>query len=157
VSLVAGIDYSTFAIDVVLLDEDTMAATWRRYELEGHDPFERARDVARAYEDGLNEWEDVLAVGIEEPPYVNNHKTLRDLARVQGAILARLPRNLMVQEWTPSQWRKVIGLPGNATKDDVMTFTDHDRLHAAAGVWPQDACDAYCIALATLRRLEKEN
>jgi Holliday junction resolvasome RuvABC endonuclease subunit len=160
VSLVAGIDFSTFAVDVVLLDEDTMEATWRRYELEGHDPFERAKDVTRAYEDGLNAWDDVLAVGIEEPPYVNNHKTLRDLARVQGAILARLPRNLMVQEWAPSQWRKEVGLPGNASKELVSVYVTGERVLAEKkdDRWPQDAADAYCIALATMRKLErKEN
>lgn len=163
-SLVVGADYSTRYIDLVLLDEDTLAATWRRYELEGHDAFERARSIrdlpigSRAY-GAPSDWDDVLACGIEEPPYVKgNPKTLRDLARVQGAVLARIPRSLLVKPWTPSEWRKAVGLPGNASKRDVERFCDVKRgaRPVKVDLWPHDACDAYCIALATLRALERK-
>jgi len=162
VSLIAGCDYSTKAVDVVLLDEDTLEASWRRYELEGHDAFERARSVAglsteaRECSSMWSDWvEECLAVGIEDPPYVKgNPATLRDLARVQGAILARLPRSLLVQPWAPSAWRKTVGLPGNASKKDVWYFVTDPSLERA-NYWDFNACDAYCIALATLNRLQR--
>jgi hypothetical protein len=157
--MIAGIDYSTRAVDVVLLDEDTDAATWHRFELVGADAFDRARDVRRAmlsrpmpWEDRLSGdsslfWDDVLACGIEDPRGFNSGS----LYRVQGAILACLPARLLVHPLIPSSWRKTVGLPGNANKQGVWEFADGK----GKGHWPQDACDAYCIALATRTLLER--
>lgn len=144
--MIAGIDFSTHAVDVVLLDEDTDRAEWHRFELAGADAFERARNV-RAAMPGSSFWDDVLAVGIEQPR--GNHGVVH-MARIQGAVLTCLPRSLLVQPLNPSSWRKQVGLPGNASKDDVarraqagLYLSGHDE------VWPQDALDAWCIALAT--------
>jgi hypothetical protein len=41
-----GIDLSSRAIDLVLLDENEQRAQWQRVELEGATAFDRARDVA---------------------------------------------------------------------------------------------------------------
>jgi len=160
-SLIAGIDYSTHAIDVVLLDEDSREATWRRYPLEGADAFERAR-VAGSRFPFMNSsrfWDDVLAVGIEDPRGYNAGA----LYRVQGAILARLPRSLLVYPWIPSAWRKAVGLPGNASKDAVRAWAVKTMLFSQGKTrisfdppWPQDALDAYCIALATEQAIVKE-
>jgi hypothetical protein len=148
--MIAGIDYSTRAVDVVLLDEDSDAATWHRFPLEGADAFDRARTV------GLPSWLwlDVLAVGIEDPRGYNAGA----LYRIQGAILGRLPKDLLVHPLVPSHWRKTVGLPGNASKQDVW----HHAISLMSNVngvvklgWPQDACDAYCIALATRTLLER--
>lgn len=148
--MIAGCDFSTRAIDVVLLDEDTGAATWFRSELHGADAFDRARDVHRAMiEDfGSDFWDDVLACGIEEPRGYGAGA----LYRVQGAVLAGLPASLLVHPLIPSSWRKTVGLPGNASKQDVwkhaIGLMANDNGVVKMG-WPQDACDAYCIALAT--------
>jgi hypothetical protein len=145
--VIAGIDYSTHAVDVVLLDEDTDEATWHRKLLHGRDGFERAREVRLQVWLG-SFWDDVTAIGIEDPRGYNAGA----LYRIQGAILACLPRTTLVQPLIPSVWRKTVGLPGNASKGLV-------HMHAMK-MWnpgdyglqleiPQDACDAYCIALAT--------
>jgi hypothetical protein len=47
-SLVAGIDYSTHAIDVVLIDEDTLKPNWRRYEI-GAFAIDWPQDAMDAY------------------------------------------------------------------------------------------------------------
>jgi hypothetical protein len=147
--VIAGIDFSTKAVDVVLLDEDSDAATWHRFELEGQDAFDRARFVRRAmWSPASSWWDDVLAVGIEDPRGYNAGV----LYRVQGAILACIPNSNLVQPWIPSEWRRQVGLPGNASKNDVWVFTMDQR--ETIERWPQDACDAYCIALATRQRLE---
>jgi len=62
---------------------------------------------------------------------------------------------VLVQPWIPSAWRKAVGIAGNASKEDVQRHVLARRdypLHAedpSLPTWPQDACDAYCIALAT--------
>lgn len=155
-SYVVGCDYSTHACDFVWVDEDTLAATWKRYELAGHDAFERARSV-RGRVPGPAEWDDVLAFGIEDPA---GHHGVRAVARVQGAVLTRLPPSTLVMPLAPSQWRKAVGLPGNASKDQVFDFVTESRAWDSGlptdDLWPQDACDAYCVALATLSMLQRK-
>lgn len=145
---IAGCDFSSKAVDIVLLDEDTDAAVWHRFELHGQDAFDRARSV-RAAMPARGWWEDqgVLAVGIEQP---RGRFALVDLGRIQGAVLACLPTSLLVQPWNPAQWRKQVGLPGNAPKLSVAGWAIA-RWTNAPGPYAleQDSCDAFCIALAT--------
>ena len=149
----AGIDYDTNAVHIVLVPEEGIP-TYLPFVLYGHDAFERTRAV-RDVMPARGWWEDegIIAIGIEEPM---GHST-RPLNRMQGAILSCLPAGLLVQPWRPGEWRKEVGLPGNATKEDVARF-------AGGLLWPdaplrvvpssQDACDAFCIALATQLRTE---
>jgi hypothetical protein len=149
---VAGVDYSTRCIDVVLVDEDTDKATWHRFTLGGlGDGFDRARTV-RAAMPSAGWWEDhgVVAVGIEDPRGYG----AGFLYRVQGGILQCLPRDVLVQPWIPSEWRSRVGVPGNCSKQLVAARVA-EWLPAAAD-WPWDACDAYCIARATRDSLERE-
>lgn len=154
-SLIAGIDFSTRAVDVVLLDEDTNHAGWLRFQLpltEVEDAFDRTRrlrDVmpSRAW------WRDegIIAIGIEQP---RGRHGVTPLFRVQGAILACLPRDLLVQPWNPASWRKAVGLPGNATKDQVREAA---ILLGANREWDVfDPFDALCIAHATRSVLERQ-
>lgn len=153
-ALIAGIDYSTRAVDIVLLDEDTDAATWHRFELKGADAFDRSRKVREALHGSFGLWDDVLACGIEDPRGFN----AGSLYRVQGAILSCLPHGLLVHPLIPSEWRKTVGLSGNASKADVARFAGARLVGttwAGSLIWPQDACDAYCIALATRTLIQK--
>lgn len=151
--MIAGIDFSTKAVDVVLLDEDTDAAEWHRFELHGDGAFDRTRSVMSAMPGpGHSFWDDVLAVGIEQPR--GNHGVVH-MARIQGAVLTRIPTHKLVHPINPSDWRKTVGLPGNASKADVMAHTWKASRDSIMYVWPQDACDAYCIALATRTLLQR--
>ena len=146
-SWICGIDYSTHAIDVVYIDEDNQRPPQRvRHELKGPDAWERTRKV-RYWQ--LRE-DSVLAVGLEQP---RGHGA-GHLYRVQGAILCQLPQTVLVQPWLPNEWRKRVGLPGNAKKDAIAVRTL--ELVPGALAWPQDACDAYCIAVATRQALETQ-
>jgi hypothetical protein len=149
---VAGIDFSSHAIDVVTLDEDTDRAEWHRFPLAGSDAFDRARAVRAAMPVG-SFWDDVLACGIEDPRGYG----AGSLYRVQGAVLGCLPARLLVQPLIPSSWRKTVGLKGNASKQDIDAFA-LAKMAAVEGMvkfsWPQDAMDAYCIALATRTLLQ---
>ncbi len=151
--MIAGVDFSSKAVDIVLLDEDTDAATWHRFPLTGQDAFDRTRAV-RAAMPGASFWDDVLAVGIEDPRGYG----AGSLYRVQGAILACLPAAILAHPLIPSSWRKTVGLPGNAPKLAIMEFVDTRQQENGASLfqrWPQDACDAYCIALATRTLVER--
>jgi hypothetical protein len=148
--MIAGIDYSTRAVDVVLLDEDSDAATWLRIPLFGQDAFERVRSVRQGMRSSM--WDDALAIGIEDPRGYNAGA----LYRIQGAILSCIPNAILVQPFIPSQWRKTVGLPGNASKAQAADFVQSVKYPAAYTLeWPQDACDAYCIALATRTLIQK--
>ena len=148
-SYVVGIDFSTHAIDVVHVDEnDERPPVWHRHTLDGPDAWERTRKVrywSLAWPD------DVIAVGLEEP----RGRSAGKLYRVQGAILCRLPPALLVQPWVPSDWRKRVGLKGNAGKPESVVESLR-RLH---GKWnvdaPVDAHEAHLIAVATRQALEE--
>lgn len=149
----AGIDYDTHAVHLVLINEDGQAA-YHPFPLEGPDAFTRTRSVRDAMWPRTR-WADegVIALGIEEPA----GRLTGRLFRVQGAILACLPPWLLVEKFMPSEWRKVVGMPGNASKGYVAEFAG-SRLWPDAPLpvvpSPQDACDAYCLALAVSRLTE---
>lgn len=152
-SYIAGIDFSTRAVDVVLIDEDTGEPTWHPYPLAGMgDAFDRTRSVRTAMPP-RSTWDDlgVIAIGIEQPR--GNHG-VTPLFRIQGAILACLPTQVLITPWNPSSWRLAVGLKGNATKIEVFEYVA-DLVSDARNTWPQDAADAYCIALATRDALER--
>lgn len=155
---VGGIDYSSRFVDLVTVPYDGPGApVWHRFPLAGADAFDRARSVAQAVPGPTSVlWDDLVAVGIEHP--AGKHGT-GPLLRIQGAILTRIPPHMLVEPLPPGKWRKLVGLAGNASKEDV-------RIHALAqirdfsdGNWraaSYDATDAYCIAVATLRLLDRE-
>ena len=151
----AGIDFSTHFVDVVLLDEDTDAATWHRFELSGADAFDRARDVWRKVPRAVASfWDEVVAVGIEQP---RGNFGVTHMMRIQGAVLACIPSWKLVHPLNPSDWRKRCGMPGNCPKDQVEAFaTFHRGVEPFSDheFWPQDACDAYAIAWATRTLLQ---
>ena len=146
-STVAGIDFSTRHIDIVLIpeDPDERGATHHAFPLEGADAFDRTRNIRQAMP--LRSWWDeqgVTAIGIEEP-MGPGHITAK-LKAVQGGILQTLPAALLVHPLSPSEWRKGAGLKGNATKDEVQAFV-REQLGENPH-WPQDAFDAWAIAVA---------
>jgi hypothetical protein len=155
---VAGIDFSSHAVDVVTVPyEGVGAPVWTRFPLVGADAFDRARSVAQAVPGPSSVfWEEILSVGIEEPTGKFKPGTGY---RIQGAILARIPARMLVQPWPPSRWRKAVGLPGNASKADVWEFAwdigDNRWMTTPDGFVPYDCTDAYCIALATLDAITK--
>lgn len=154
--MICGIDLSSFAIDFVFLTDQP---TWIRVDLgKKGDAFDRSRGVLGAVKHAV--WRQgglgghyvpvtallssCEAIGIEEPRGMNPGPTFR----VQGAVLQVIPRTSLVQPWVPSQWRKAVGLPGNCKKPVIMEFVK-SKLGAVAVDWPQDACDAWCVAEAT--------
>lgn len=156
---VAGLDLSSFFVDLVLVDQDTGRVDWHRYPLgTDGDAFDRARQVRLVMPGPTSElWDDVLAIGIEKP--AGRHGVI-PLVRVQGAILACLPVSTLVKGYGPTEWKSLAWLPGNASKDDVMHLSLELCLRhgAPSGVlhWPQDAHDAHLIARAMQADLDAQ-
>lgn len=155
---VAGIDYSTRAIDVVLVPEDDGPPAWHRFPLTGTDAFDRTRSVADTMPGRTSQfWDEILAVGIEHP---GGKFGTGDMLRVQGAILSCIPARMLVEPWPPAKWRKAVGLKGNATKDEVAYFANPRWVAVDPSWWgkrfEQDALDAYCIALATRQAITRK-
>jgi hypothetical protein len=165
---VAGIDYSSHAVDIVTVPLDAGQPIWHRFPLTGMDAFDRARSVADSVPGRSSVlWDDCVAVGIEHPA---GKFGTGPLLRIQGAILARIPARMLVEPFPPAKWRKAVGLPGNADKVGVavesrvrlassFSYFDPDRDARLCEVfyeWPQDAHDAHLIALATRAAITTE-
>jgi hypothetical protein len=155
---VAGIDVSTRAVDIVKLPFDGDAAVWTRVELRGDTALERATSTATWVPRGIY-WDNVALVAIERP-YGPGRDILFHLHLVVGAVIAALPARLR-PPWLmhPTEWRKACGMAGNVSKDEVSQFVRYCRppgVGSSLGFnWPQDACDAYCIAYAARALNEK--
>lgn len=137
---VAGVDFSTKAIDVVLLDEDTDAYMWASIPVEGRTPFDRAQDIRFAVPTA-SWWENhgVRLIAIEEP---RGYGQLA-MGTLYGAIVARLPQGIPAVPFIPQHWKKPFTGNGNASKEQVRARA----LEFGLGVdMPQDAYDAYGIA-----------
>lgn len=140
---VVGIDLSSKAIDLVLLDENADRAEWVRIDLDGVSAFERARDVAEKMpQPGWWEAHGVYLVAIERPFVSHGQDVIR---LVQGCVLSAIPRDLHVWEVSPSQWKKPLGIPirekPNGSRFPVMESP------VIGDAWAQDAWDALGVAL----------
>lgn len=142
----AGIDISSKAIDIVLLDETTDLSSWHHLELQGTTAFDRLRDLPNRMP-GSTWWEDmgVYICGIEAPYGRAQAGTLAKLSRVFGAVAAALPPTLTtVWEVPPHDWRRELQLPGNAPKD--VCAAKCIQLGAYPEWADQNAYDAYAVA-----------
>lgn len=142
-SAVLGIDLSSFALDLVLLDETTAEAQWHRFELSGADAFERCRDVARAMPS--SSWfDDVYLCAIEKPVSASFRAASAQLP-VFGAVAVLLPERLPVWSLSPSEWKRELRIPlARKPIADEIAAVVGDVAHS----WPQDALDACGIAYA---------
>jgi Crossover junction endodeoxyribonuclease RuvC len=146
---VVGVDYSTFHIDAVALE---LAAgdlgAWHRIPLrprgEKHPPLNVG--LAAALKVRPSAWQWLRAgdcVYVEAPlPSPRSTDTIIKLSRIQGAILGTLPRDVVIEEVHPGEWKKAFCGSGNASKEDVM------RRAAELGFETEidDAADAFAIA-----------
>lgn len=139
-----GIDLSSKAIDLVLLDENADRATWTRIDLEGATAFERARDVANKMPQPS--WyidRGVYLIALERPFVRFGQDVIR---LVQGCVLGSLPADLPCWEVAVSQWKKALGIPIKE-KPSVVSFGNFTFTVDSDTFWPQDAFDALGVAL----------
>lgn len=143
---VCGIDYSSKAVHLVQLDENTNHATDLDIWLIGDTPFDRARQLQQKFPRAYW-WENTYLVGLEEP-FSRGHAVTKALALMAGAIAALLPPELPVVVTPPKEWKRHLTGNPDASKELV-------RMRALS-IWPdapvvdvaQDTYDAYGIAYA---------
>lgn len=152
-SAFAGIDYDSEAIFTSIIDEDTgWLVAHHKSDLAcgPGDSFARARRVPDLLPT-RSSWEDagVIAIGIEAT-FSQAFKATVALGRVQGAILACLPRAIPVyaiaaNRKAPRGWKALTVGATNATKNDVAAWA---RTNGAPPGLEQDFYDSFAIARA---------
>jgi Holliday junction resolvasome RuvABC endonuclease subunit len=158
---IAGFDFDSNGIFGVLIDEDTgawlgkMQADLACGPGDAADRARRVRDLMPARES----WVDagVTAIGLEST-FSRDFRAATALCRIQGAIIACLPRSLPLHLLTANGrrtpgWKILTVGKTNASKDEVRQWA-LDLNHGAPPGLPQDLYDAFAIARAT-RRLER--
>lgn len=148
----AGIDYDTTGIYIVWFDDDEAVTQFMAEPLDGHDAFDRAREVRDAMP-ARSWWDDqgIVAIGIEEQNSQNPkmRNTVAKLKMIQGAILSCLPRETLVNPMNASHWRTTCGLPGNCPKEDVREWARTNGFSLLGSyALAQDLADAFCMAKA---------
>lgn len=106
--MIAGVDVSSHAVDVVLLDDDTdQAHSFHHVPLPGPTPFERARGCRQRLP-ARSWWEDqgVWLVGYEDF-FARDAHVAKAIAVVLGAWGAQLPTGLTVVPTPPSEWQRL--------------------------------------------------
>lgn len=153
---VLGIDYSTKAIDLVMLDDDSDAARHHRIDLRGRpaDPLHAARRVRERFP--RRSWFEEHGVWLAaiERPY-GHPATLTALMRIQGAICAMLPPELELVEMHAAVWLAAIASDGLEHVPKIPRKS-LERKHLARDAANRhgfyspllDATDAYGIAWA---------
>ena len=144
-SYVAGIDLSTVALDLVLIDEDGKQPRAYTYELGAGDIVERIRTIGTTWPSRHSSiWDDVLAIGIERPA---GRFGVAQVSMAFGAVLAMLPTDRVVKPWQPSEWRIAVGIKGNASKAEILI----EALAQGALDWPRQARELYGVGEALPR------
>lgn len=152
---ILGVDLSTKAIDLVLLDEDDPAqATHHRIALAT--PWWNAATDMRNTLRGIDHSENVHLAGIERP-YGPSRQVIASLHTILGAVLASMPAHITCLEIRPADMRHELGLPGNCPKETMhfavnRHFEEHGTCYT---LWPPDAYDAWAAGHAALRMCER--
>lgn len=166
---VVGCDFSTKHIDLVKVPFDTgPRPEWTRVTLARGGAFTAACSVRAALGQRalLGGYFDDVAAFYLEDPMSRGLRVAKALGLIAGALIACVPaRVTVIEQLQPGEWRNLVGLPGNATKDQVAEHA-YKALAAAYGhwnqpgdecwcCWPQDGLDAFCLARAGLNLCEK--
>ena len=157
-SSVVGIDLSSFAVDLVRLDETENNAEWERVTLVGKIAWDRTLELPEAMP-AASWYDDVYLVAIEAPYGSRQPGTTAILNRIVGAIVATLPSALRVPErcWIvrPDEWKTELALKKKPTTEDIerllpgLTIQGPQTTLFLQG--PQDQWDALCLALYARR------
>lgn len=144
---ILGIDVSSYAIDMVLLqDEPDQECTWHRATLGDQQTPLLDRVIAtRKLFPKPSEFDDhgIYAIAIEDPMSRFPH-VAKSLGQVTGAVIARTPAHVQIIQTQPHEWRQLTGGKG-AKKADGIRWAQTELGHTT---WSDDAYEAYCIARA---------
>jgi hypothetical protein len=152
---VAGIDFDTKRVHVVLIPDEGFTAEYHRIWLNPAADYgiTAARTIRRAFPT-RTWWEDngVWLAGIEQT-FSHDARTAGALGRVQGAVLACLPAAITVVPTPSHEWLRTFTgrakLPVRSSERKKLAREQAQALtRLELDDWPDDGCDAYGIACA---------
>lgn len=139
-----GVDINAREINLVSIELDTMVM--KHHLLIGaKNSFDTARMMTTVMPHS-SWWDDIALVAIERPAG-RFAKVIYAQGLVIGAVLALIPSRVLVQDFVPAQWKKLVGLHGNASKEQVIAWASE---FGAGENWDEHACDALAICHAAL-------
>lgn len=71
-------------------------------------------------------------------------KGVAEVERVVGSVIASVPKKIAVSLIGPAEWKKIVGLKGNAQKEEIAVHAID--LYAVLSESSQDILDAAMIA-----------
>lgn len=155
-SAIAGIDYDSENVYLVTIDEED--GRWlgvAHYDLAAGpgDSFERTRRLSSLFPRG-SAWDDVAALGLEDLRS-RQRSQIAAASRVEGALLALLPRSLRIVRLSVNKrrvgWKAMTVGKTNATKDEIRSWALEQG--APVGL-RQDFYDAFAIARAARETID---
>lgn len=151
--LVWGIDISPTRIAIAVYGEGTRVSATTSI-VNGHGQYEGIRGALREMSRNDSVWSEPTDICVEQPalPFAKAAFWAgAACGRVEDAILGRWP-HIVLRWMQPSEWRKIAGIGGRATKDEVMAWS------IETGFEPddQDQADASAIAYARYVELYEE-
>ena len=158
---VAGIDFDSNGIFVAVVDEDSggwVGQITCDLQCGPGDALARARRV-RDLMPARGSWADsgIVAIGLEST-FSRDFRAATALCRIQGAIIACLPRDVPLQLLTAGGRRKpgwkllTVGAASDLTTSSKAEVKEWALEHGAPPGLVQDHYDAFCIARATRRQ-----
>lgn len=145
-----GVDLDTRQVSVVALDCTGEIYRTRVIAEEGRTADLRFDGLVAGFEELLREPEmRTVHVWLEGTPFVKNRKGFASLAQVLGALRAAcVGAGLEHTVLDGPDWKRALGLSGNANKDQITEWVLQQLPQADKWLSTQDLRDAYAIARA---------
>lgn len=158
-----GLDLDTHKVSAVALF-DTSEPYWAKtFEGKGKTADARFGQIVTGLADEFANMArlnvTVSSVWVEDVPFVKNRQGFASLAQILGAVRAAAVMDLPdvpIVVVRGSDWKRLLGLSGNANKDAITAWVDREADALPEGPWlrqhlvTQDLRDAYAIARASL-------
>lgn len=146
-SKVLGIDFSSKALDLALLDETTNKAEHTRVPLKGAESFAAALSVRQALRAAPIDFDSVYLIAVELPK-ARQFPAARSYGRIEVALALALPRDTPTLWLTPAEWHREFVGKGNARKGEPPIKQQVWVRCAELGFHHDDwnATDAYGVA-----------
>lgn len=153
--IVVGIDpgaWSAAAIGLAVMENGRPMVAGRKHWSTPQRSLESAREhgqLARLTF-GSPPFDRAVLAWIERP--MGQHvREVANLMRTAGSIAAWIPPTCAVEEIAPQDWKRLVGLPGNASKEAVQAWCRGEGFDPAS----EHEADAYAIARAAWQWSER--
>jgi hypothetical protein len=109
--ILAGVDIGVRLVTICFLHESG-DVFWERLEAPARFDALKAARIIHVLASRVD-WPEVVWL---ERPYGRHVRSVSDLSRVVGALVSAIPVRVAIDEIAPNERKRLIGLPGNASK-----------------------------------------